>query len=407
VPPVLRLSAGLLALPAVLPGAAAVRQVTVAATPVERAAMVVTLLLPRDLADGAILRDSAGRIVPLQAEADLSARFIIARQAANQALRFTLEPGRAPELGNVQVVEEPSPPRPGNTPGIAASAGASMIQARTGRLRVSVGGRPVLYYQMDKDAVPREDIDPKWRRAGYLHPVLTPRGITVTEEVFPRMRPDEVLRPGITTLGPWSGRDDRQQFDAALEFGEVANTWAGPVHGGFTSWQRWVSPDTVLVNESWEFTAYAVPRSLGEINVFDLAIVQANATASAVHFIEEGLSVRGTRTWGSFPAEWPKPIFEDATAQNHLLRWVGLAGSDQDHPAGIAVLFPSTETSKYRANPIEPSVTAPGDSLVLAPNARQTLRHRFVVFDGPPDNALLEALWNGYTVPAVVTISGP
>jgi hypothetical protein len=424
--PAFRLAAGLLAMAAVLPGAAAVRQVTVGAAPVERAAQVVSLTLPRELASGAILRDAAGQVVPLQAEADLTAKFIVARQAAGQVLRYTLEAGRLPDQGNVQVTEEPSPPRPGNTPGIASATAPSRIQAKAGRLRVSVGGRPIFYYQMDRDAVPRDDIDPKWRRAGYLHPVLTPGGFATTAGISSEeapFGPGRPVDPGISARGPLTLRETSRGFDfsragevtAPLEFGDIDTTWSGPVHGGFTSWERWVEDkganSAVLVNESWEVTAYSVPKSVGEINLLDLAITQTNATTIPVNFGMRGLNVVGSSVWGkSEPdAKSSDPIFTDTAAPGGKLRWLGMTGPGKDRPAGIAVLFPAPGSEGYGINPLSPSITAPdpGGSFALAPNAREKLSYRIVTFDGPPDPALLEALWNGYTVTPVVTLGAP
>ena len=411
---VLRLAAGLLALVPALHGAGAVRQVTIGPAPVERAAQVVTLTLPQAFAAGAILRDERGEVVPLQAEADLTARFILARQAAGQTLKFTLEAGRLPEQGNVQVVEEPSPPRPGNTPGIVSATTPSRIRPNTGRLRVSVGGRPILYYQMDRDALPREGIDPALRRAAYLHPVLTPRGVPVTED-YPA---DNLTRHGIASLGPTMARGQRS-FDfsmtsnvpATVEFGGIDNTWTGPVHGGFASWQRWIDDQSakapVLVNEAWELTAYAVPKSLGEINVFDLVITQTNATSGPLDF-QSGLGVQGSAV-SVAPGRTAK--FRDLREAGNAARWIGFSGLIKDDSAGLAVLLPSTATIVSSSMDPAPTylealapVTAPGMS-GLASGARATQRYRVIVFDGPPNEALLEALWNGYTLPAVVTIA--
>jgi hypothetical protein len=379
-------------------GAAAPFQVTIAPTGVERAAQVVTLTLPRELTAGATLRDERGQVVPLQVESDLTAKFIVARQAANQTLTFRLEPGRQPDQGNVQVVEEPSPTRPGNAPGIDAATAPSRIQPKAGRLRVSVGGRPILYYQMDRDAVPRDDIDPKFRRAGYLHPVLTPRGVAVTED-YP---PDDPTQHGIAALGPDNAR---------LEFGGIDNTWAGPVHGGFTSWQRWVDHKATnpaeLVNESWEFTAYAVPKSLGEINVLDLSISLTNISPGALIYTH-GLGLRG-------PTAWEEPgrraIFRSPVTPDPRLRWAGLSGLSMDKPAGVAVLFPANGTFGFSEAAAAPTFLAAEPSLPeqlnFTPGVRITLRQRLVVFDGPTDHALLEAIWNGYTIQPVVTLSAP
>lgn len=408
-------AACLLTLAAALHGAGAGRQVTIGPAPVERAAQVVSLTLPRELAAGATLRDERGQIVPLQAESDLSAKFIVARQAAGQTLKFTLEPGRLPDQGNVQVVEVPSPPRPDNTPGIAAATSPSRIQEKTGRLRVSVGGRPILYYQMDRDAVPREDINPAVRRAGYLHPVFTPRGVAVTED-YPS---EDLKQHGFAAPGPELLRNEADiqakgfvtEF-AVLEFGGIDTTWTGPVHGGFTSWHRWIDPKDpkadVLLNEAWEFTAYAVPKALGAINVFDLVITQAKAIPGPLYFDGHGLGLRS-------PAAWEEPerpaLFSSPSGPGKQLRWLGFKGKTKDEAAGVAVLYPANGTDSFQQGPLSPTYLVATLPVIqeLKPETatRAVFRHRVVTFDGPPDQALLEALWNGYTVPAVVTIAGP
>ncbi len=373
--------------------AATAFQVTIDPAPVERAAQVVSIALPQALAAGAVLRDDRGQIVPLQAEADLTARFIVARQAANQALTFTLEAGRLPDQGNVQVMEEPSPARPGNTPGIASATAPSRIQAKSGRLRVSVGGRPILYYQMDPDAAPREGIDPALHRAGYLHPVLTPRGMTVTED-YPT---GNLTQHGIAPLGPENSH---------LDFGGIDNTWTGPVHGGFTSWQRWIDDKAadrpVLINEAWELTAYAVPKLLGEINVFDLVITQTNATAGLLNY-RRGLGAQGPTVWAEPDRSLP---FWEVQGDGGFY-WTGFSGRTKDDATGMAVLLPSPANSfaeRPQMNRLEVLSPSKGRS-ELPSGARSTQRCRVVVFDGALELPLLEALWNGYTLPAVVTIA--
>ena len=415
-PSILRFVIGLPTLAATLHGAAAVRQVTVAAAPVERAAQVVTITLPRELANGAILRDATGQPVPLQVEADLSAKFIIARQAVGQSLRFTLEPGRTPDQGNVQVVEEPSPPRPGKTPGIARSTSAAMIQGKTGRLRVSVGGRPILCYQMDRDAVPREDIDPKWRRAGYLHPVLTPNGQTVTED-YPK---DDPAQHGIGTVWRdlvFKGRSldftDPKGHPERIEFGGIDRTWGGPVSGGFASWHRWLESSdpgaTVVLNESWELTAYSLPPELKGLNLFDLTVSQAVPVGESFTVSTSsrgGIAVRTPGGWSRTVALWSSNEKLTDGRKNEGGPVFLAQGPVVANTAGLGVLLAkkSMFSGWWMADPgadflakLEQSEMRPGRPLEM--------RQRFVVFDGPPDEALLEALWHGYTEPAVVTIA--
>src|SRR5215207_1230062 len=65
-------------------------RVTVASADVDRAAQVVKITLPPEARGLSVLVDGKGGIVPLQTEADGTARFIIATQKAGEVLTFTL-----------------------------------------------------------------------------------------------------------------------------------------------------------------------------------------------------------------------------------------------------------------------------------------------------------------------------
>src|SRR5688500_13699845 len=107
-------------------------RVTVAAADVDRAAQVVTFNLPSDGGKITTAQPREGKPLPVQVE-NGTAAFIIPAQKAGEALAFTLGDAGRP----VAVVE--------------AKAGKA-------RLHVTIGGQPLLDYQMDKDAIPRPDI---------------------------------------------------------------------------------------------------------------------------------------------------------------------------------------------------------------------------------------------------------
>ncbi len=167
-----------------------------------------------------------------------------------------------------------------------------------------------------------------------------------------------------------------------------------------------------LVNESWEVTAYAVPNSLGQINLFDLAIIQTNATANALRG-RPGLNVGVSARW--IKADWSQLIVgtrHGSRDEDGPLRWVGMSGPGKSDEAGIVVLIKSSDSAGFafgglnddRSQSVDIFPKSTGDA-PFAPHARTTHSYRVIVFDGPPDTALLEALWNGYTVPAVVTVT--
>jgi hypothetical protein len=43
-------------------------------------------------------------------------------------------------------------------------------------------------------------------------------------------------------------------------------------------------------------------------------------------------------------------------------------------------------------------------AFALEPGSTHRMRFRFVVLDGPPDRALLDAYWHGYALPATATV---
>jgi hypothetical protein len=126
-------------------------RVTVAAAEVDRVAQVVTFELPFGISRLTGVKQGDGTMLPLQLNRSGSAAFIIPRQKAGEALTFMLSEG-------------------------AAAPDAVMATRGEGRLHLMIDGKPMLDYQMDKEALPRPDIKPEYKRAGYLHPIYTSRG---------------------------------------------------------------------------------------------------------------------------------------------------------------------------------------------------------------------------------------
>src|SRR5688572_1533765 len=236
-------------------------RVTVAAADVDRAAQVVTFKLPADGGKVTSAQPRDGKSLPVQVE-NGTAAFVIPAQKAGEALVFTLS---------------------------GAENRAALVEAKAGkgRLHVTIAGEPVLDYQMDKDAIPRPDIKPEYKRAGYLHPIYSPAGTIVSDD-YPVQH---VHHHGIWS--PWTktsfqGRTpdfwNMGQKSGMVEFVALERTWNGPVHGGFAARHRFVdlsAPSPVVaLQETWEVTAYNVgtsPRT-ASATIFDLLLTQSCAT---------------------------------------------------------------------------------------------------------------------------------
>jgi hypothetical protein len=374
-------------------------RVSVAAADVDRLVVTASMLLPSSASPRSQLRDAAGRIYPLQVEANGLARFVIPQQRAGESIRLTLVDGSS---GADQVA-------------VARSASD---------LGINVAGQGVLAYQMDRDQLPRADIDVRYKRAAYLHPVRSPSGAVVTGN-FPANHPHH--------HGIWSSWSKVQFQGRATNFWETVEqkgntefvglerSWSGAVHGGFVARQQMIDltggKSTAAVNETWEVTVLAVEGVAPAARVFDLVITQAAASADPVVFPKYhygGTSFRGRDEWNgkdNLVVLTSEGATTRDTANMSRVRWVYFGGVvEGGRTAGLAILsHPDNLHSPQpiRVHPEMPYVCfAPvqlGD-IRLEPGQSYVARYRYVVTDGAPDRARLDAYWNGYARPANVTL---
>ena len=374
-------------------------RVSVAAADVDRLVVTASMLLPSSASPRSQLRDAAGRIYPLQVEANGSARFVIPRQRAGESIGLTLVDGSS---GADQVA-------------VARSASD---------LGINVAGQGVLAYQMDRDQLPRADIDVRYKRAAYLHPVRSPSGAVVTGN-FPANHPHH--------HGIWSSWSKVQFQGRATNFWETVEqkgntefvglerSWSGAVHGGFVARQQMIDltggKSTAAVNETWEVTVLAVEGVAPAARVFDLVITQAAAAADPVVFPKYhygGTSFRGRDEWNgkdNLVVLTSEGATTRDTANMSRVRWVYFGGAvEGGGTAGLAMLSHPDNLhapQPIRVHPEMPYVCfAPvqlGD-IRLEPGRPYVARYRYVVTDGAPDRARIEAYWNGYARPAAVTV---
>jgi hypothetical protein len=281
----------------------------------------------------------------------------------------------------------------------------------------------VFDYQMDRESLPRPDIKPEFKRAGYIHPVYTPSGKIVTDD-YPS---NHVHHHGIWS--PWTktkfqGRTpdfwNMGTKTAKEDFVALDRTWSGPVHGGFESRLQMVdlsapSPVTAL-NETWRVTAYAVAPT---VRVFDLEITQTCATNDPVELPKYhygGFGFRGADAWNG-PGE--AALFLTSEGETSRLkgndtrgRWCYLGGKLDGSISGTAILgHPSNfrAPQPMRLHPNMPYMSFVPQQLgdfAIEPGKPYVAKFRFVVTDGAPDRAKIDAFWNGYAQPAAVKVEG-
>lgn len=287
-----------------------------------------------------------------------------------------------------------------------------------------IGERPLLDYQAEPGALPRDDIKAAFKRGGYLHPVRTPSGRIVTDD-FP---PNHIHHHGVWwawTKTKFDGREpdfwNMGDGKGRVEFVSLDDTWSGPVHGGFRSQHRFVdltaTKPTTALNETWQVTVYALSKPTTSYRLFDLVSEQQCATDQPLTLPEYrygGVGVRGNWAWNgkdetTFLTSEGETDREKGNATRG--RWCDMGGMVDGQATGIAILCHPDNfraPQPMRLHPTEPFFNfAPqqaGD-MEIKPGQKFVSRYRFVVHDGPADRTELDRLWNDYAHPPTVTVT--
>jgi hypothetical protein len=390
-------------------GADSPGSIVVKAGEFDRRGTIVTFALPSNLRAVQFLRHD-GKTTRLQVANDGAAAFVI------DDLKKGTE--RSYEVLGVTAVPL------GEQGAITARRDGTKLKfglAEAGRSSTA-SPRPLLEYQAEPGAVPRDNIKPAFARGGYLHPIYTPAGKLVTDD-FP---PNHIHHHGVWwawTHTEFQGRlpDFWNMGDGKgkVDFVSLDQHWSGPVHGGFQSKHRFMdlsAPQPVnALNESWEIKVYASPAT-AKFWQFDLVSVQRCATDAVLKlptYRYGGVGLRGNWAWNGKD----KTFFLTSDGETDrdrgntsLGRWCDMAGDVEGGRVGIAILgHPDNfrAPQPMRLHPTEPFFNfAPqqaGD-MDIKPGQDYVSRYRFVVHDGPPDRAELDRLWNDFAHPPGVKL---
>jgi hypothetical protein len=379
------------------PPASAGMEVVVSAGELDRERTVVSFPLAAGPGRAYVLRDGQGAALPVQVDEQGRASFVLPALKAGSEARFTLD--------------------------AAGDAPAAAVKAMRGAdgVDVVVGGGQVFHYQT-QGKLPG-GVGDAFLRGGYLHPILTPAGVLVTDD-YPG---DHRHHHGIWSAWAhtsFEGRDidfwNMGGRSAKVDFQELVGTWDGPVHGGLRAKQAHISlaggqPKTALT-ETWVLTAYRTHDGAPPYFLFDIESTQEAASASPVNlqqYIYGGFGLRGHRQWASGAEFLTSEGRTRANGDGTTMRWCHIGGRVDGKAVGYAILgHPDNfrAPQPVRLNPSDPffsvaPVRMSGFSIMQG--KPYVSRYRIVVSDGAADKVLLDRLWNDYARPPTVTVRGP
>lgn len=375
--------------------------VTVSAGAFDRSETVTSFHFPENIEPGIYRMESGdGEIVHLQVDEDNRGQFILQNLEAGSSKVFSMTTDTI-------------------SPGTSQSGVAYVMDQNT--ISFKVGDRNILSYYHGKNSPPAE-LDDRYERNGYIHPVYSPNGTMLTNHLNP-MHPHH--------SGIWSAWTNTRFQNRSPDFWNVhlnsgrvdgadslQTKWQGPVHAGFQAKHYFTdlssSAPVIALNEEWIVNIYDTGKS-DNYHLFDLKVTQTANTARPLVLPEYrygGVGFRGHMDWDD-PDNVTFLTSEGLGRDGHgtRARWVHIGGQSEGELAGIAILshpenFRHPQT--VRIHPEEPffnyAPTQLGD-MTIEPGSPYVARYRYVTYDGEPDPAQVNRLWNDYAYPPGVTVA--
>ena len=290
-----------------------------------------------------------------------------------------------------------------------------------GTLQLSINETAVVQYRYAM-TYPPKGVDSIYRKSGFIHPILTPKGDTLTR-IQP---PDHYHHYGL--WGPWTHtRIDTTRVDfwnlgqgmGTVLFKEFNSITSKSNFTGFSATQEHIDFKTqekpqVALNENLKVRL----SDLGSIDRYMLDYTSTFTTP-----LENGILFEAYRYGGGigmrFNERWNKDNCEVLTSEgkNRLeadgtsARWCLVSGASSDGRGTNGILFMSHPSNRMHPEPMRvwpiDSNGGRGDMFFefcpirheewkIAPNKVYQLKYRMVVFDGKlsPDEA--EAYWQSF-----------
>ncbi len=272
------------------------------------------------------------------------------------------------------------------------------------------GDREAVRYHIAPNAGPK-GTDSLFTRSGYLHPVATPSGLSVTNDFAPK----HLHHHGVWTAWThttYAGKPtdfwNSKKAEGRVEFLKLeahgSDAQGAFLHAVHRHLALKAGPQPVeVLREAWHVRL--LPDTTA--TVIDLTFTHTCSTDKPLELLKYhygGLGLRGSAHWEG------KTGCTDLTSEGKTrtngngtaARWCALSGQVEGKPATLAILcHPSNFRSpqKVRIHPDEPFFCyAPEQDgpFTLTPEKPYTSRYRLIASDGEPDPAALEKHWNAY-----------
>lgn len=315
--------------------------------------------------------------------------------------------------------------------GKAASPHTAMSQRKeNGDLSLNQAGKSLLTYRYGM-TYPPEGVDSIFKKSGYIHPIITPKGDTLTR-IQP---PDHYHHYGM--WGPWTHtRIDTVRVDfwnlgegmGTVLFKTFKDTNSGGVFSSFTAAQEHIDFKTpkapqVALNEDLQLRLWNLGRA--DRYMFDYTTSFSSPLENGILFeayrYGGGLGLRFTERWKADNCAVLTSAGKDRlTADGSNARWAIVSGASTDGKGSSGILFMSYAENRMHPEPMRiwpiDGNNGRGDMFFefcpirheewqIEPNKKYELKYRMVVFDGELTAEEAEAYWQAFANPPKASIN--
>ena len=301
------------------------------------------------------------------------------------------------------------------------------IKKTSGNLQLLKDNMPVLTYRYGM-TYPPKGVDSIFRKSGYIHPLLSPAGDTLSR-IQP---PDHYHHYGI--WGPWTHTriaGERVDFWNLVErqgtvlFKDFNDVFSGPVYGGFSAYQEHIrlqalEDGQIAINENLEVKVWDLGRPdrymVDYTSRFNSPL--ENGILFEAYRYGGGLGMRFTERWHRDNCSVLTSEGDDRlTADGTNARWCMVSGASADGSGTNGVLFLSYPENKSHPEPMRvwpiDGNGGRGDMFFefcpirheewkIEPNKEYRLKYRMVVFEGKLTVQEAESYWKSFaTIPKI------
>ena len=292
---------------------------------------------------------------------------------------------------------------------------------KNGNLQLSIDDKPVVQYRYKMMKAPN-GVDSMYQKSGYIHPILTPKGDTLSR-IQP---PDHYHHYGM--WGPWTHTQiDGQQVDfwnlgdhkGTVLFKAFNTITSGAVFSGFNAKQEHIDLLTqkkpqVALRENLAIRVWDLNRP--DRYMFDYTSsfttpLEGGITFEAYRY-GGGIGMRFTERWHADNCTVLTSEGEDRlTADGTSARWCIVSGESADKKGESGILFMSYPENKAHPEPMRvwpiDANNGSGDMFFefcpirydewkIKPKTEYNLKYRMVVFDGQLSAEEAEAYWQTF-----------